>query len=384
MSDAMSDAQLPNALPNGLPNAGAGFLLGDIPIRVRAATEGDKDALLAFMASSAGTAKVATLARRWHWQWHQDPRLAVPGYQGVVAVWDDKIIANLSCLPAALYIRGEQVNACWLADARVHWAWSRQALKAAARGGWRKQSLFPRGIMAALVDHPATGERQLGKHVAEAMMSVLYRCHFSDVADAGNRMRRVSLRAPLQQRLGRATGALVGGLTDLMIPLPRRSALPVKGFDGDFDARFDQLWEQARQRYPAITRRDAAVLNWHYRQHPDTSYQAFIIEHGSALRGYLVLKLWQRKGRWIARLVDLLVLPGDQEAMRALVAAALREMRAQGAERCDWFVSGGEVSQVARELGFVPRRTRSGRAQAFLVRGLETAPYVTSGDGDGG
>lgn len=356
----------------------------DAPIQVRAASELDKEALLAFMASSAGTEKAATLARRWHWQWHQDPRLRAPGYRGVVAIWEDKLVANLSCLPAALYIRGEQVDACWFADARVHWAWSRQALKAAARGGWRKQSMLPRGIMAALVDHPSTGEQQLGKHVAEAMMSVLYRCGFVDVADAGNRMRRVSLRAPLEQRLGRGTGALVSALADLAIRLPRRSTLQVRHFEGRFDARFDALWEQARRRYAAITRRDAAVLNWHYRQHPDTSYQTFVIEQGPAIRAYLVLKLWERKGRWIARLVDLLALPGDQEAMRALVAAALRELRAQGAERCDWFVSGGDVSQVARELGFVPRQTRSGRAQAFLVRGLDTSPYVTSGDGDGG
>lgn len=356
----------------------------EAPIQVRSATEHDKQALLAFMASSAGAEKAATLARRWDWQWHRDPRLERTGYQGVVAVWDDKIIANLSCLPAALYLHGEPVDACWLADARVHWGWSRQALKAAARAGWPKQRLFPRGLMATLVDYPATGQRQLGKHVAEAMMDVLYRCGFVDVADAGNRMRRVSLRTPLQKWLGSGAGALVGRLVDLAIALPRRATLPVTRLEGAFDARFDQLWQQARRRYPAITRRDAAVLNWHYREHPDTPYQTLVIAEGRMIRGYLVFKVWERRGRWVARLVDLLVLPGDREAMVALVSAALHELRAQAAERLDWFVSGGDATRLAGALGFAPRHTRGGREQALLVRGLEMPAYVTSGDGDGG
>jgi hypothetical protein len=356
----------------------------EVPIQVRAAHEGDKEALLAFMASAAGDDKAATLARRWHWQWHQDPRLEVSGYRGVVAVWDAKIIANLSCMPAALFLDAEPVDACWLTDARIHWGWTRQALRAAARAGWRKQSLFPDGIVAALVDHPATGDRQLGKHVAEAMMMLLYRRGFSDVPDAGNLMRRVSLRSPLMRALGARIGGLCGAFADLSIRLPPRPSLAVKRFVDPFDARFDRLWQRACGLYPAITRRDAAVLQWHYCEHPDTHYQTLILEEGQGLRGYLVFKVWKRKGRQIARLVDLLVLPGDREAMRALISAALRSMRAQAAERVDWFVSGGEASQVARELGFIPRLTRHGRPQSLLARGLPSPLYVTSGDGDGG
>lgn len=359
-------------------------LPADAPIQVRTADEADKEALLSFMASAAGDDKAATLARRWHWQWHQDPRLESPGYRGVIAVWEEKVLANIAYLPAALYLHGEPVEACWFADARIHWGWTRQALKAAARAGWRKQALFPHGIVAALMDHPATGERQMGKHVAEAMMTIASRRGFVDVPDAGNLMRRVSLQAPLRRGLGTGVGGLLGLMADLMIRLPRRPRLPVARFDEPFDARFDALWERARYAYPAITRRDAAVLEWHYRQHPDTGYQTLIIEEGSGLRGYLVFKVWERKGRRIARLVDLLVLPGDQGAMRALVSAALRAMRAQAAERVDWFVSGAEPRQVALELGFSPRLTSHGRPQPLIARGLPRQVYVTSGDGDGG
>lgn len=357
---------------------------GDAPIQVRAAGEPDKAGLLALMASAAGDEKAETLARRWDWQWQLDPRLPTPGYRGVIAVWDGRIIANLSCLPAGLYIRGAPAEACWFTDARIHWGWTREALKAASARGWRKQVLFPHGIAAALVDHPATGERQLGKHVAESMMTILYRAGFVDVPDAGNLMRRVSLRAPLQRALGERLGAAVATLPDLAIRLPARPRLPVERFEQRFDERFDELWERARHSYPAITRRDAAVLDWHYRQHPDTEYRTFIVEQDTGLRGYLVFKVWSRKGRRIARLVDLLVLPGDREAIRALVSHALRAMRQAGAERVDWFVSGGDTAEVARQLGFVPRLTRHGRAQPLLVRGLPGALHVTSGDGDGG
>jgi len=354
-------------------------------IDVRAADDADKPALLAFMAEAAGADKAATLDRRWHWQWHLDPRLAASGYKGVVAVWNGRIIGNIACMPAGMYIHGQPVDAVWLADARIHFGWAREALKAAVRAGARKRDLFPNGIAAALFDHPAAGSMQLGKHIGEAMMTIGHRAGFRYVPDAGNTMRRVSLRWPLQQAIGRVPGAMVAAVADLSIRLPRRPRLPVQALEGPFDARFDALWELARAGYPAITRRDAAVLNWHYRNHPDTDYRTLVVADGPALRGYLVYKVWHRRGRRIARVVDVLALAGDWAAVDALAAAALHELRAAGVERADWFACGAELRARLARLGFVPRVTRKSRPQPLMVRGLPEMPFhVTSGDGDGG
>jgi hypothetical protein len=217
------------------------------------------------------------------------------------------------------------------------------------------------------------------------MMTIGARVGFRDVPDAGNTMRRVSLRWPLQQAVGRVPGALLAAVADLPIRLPRRPRLPVAALEGAFDERFDRLWELARRDYPAITRRDGAVLNWHYRDHPDTDYRVLTIADGAALRGYLVYKVWHRRGRRIARVVDLLTLPGDWDAVEALASATLHELRAAGVERADWFACGAELRAHLARLGFVPRVTRKSRPQPLMVRGLPEVPlYVTSGDGDGG
>jgi len=355
-------------------------------IEIRAADDRDRPALLAFMREAAGADKAETLDRRWHWQWHLDPRLPAPGYRGVVAVWDGRIVGNISCMPAALYVRGEPLEAVWLTDARIHWGLARQALRAALRAGARKQDLFPNGLTAALFDHPAAGRLQMGKHIGEAMMTIGLRVGFRELPDAGNLMRRVSLRWPLQQAIGRTPGRLLGAVADLGIPLPRRRGVDVRPLDGPFDARFDRLWERACAAYPAITRRDGAVLDWHYRQHPDTDYRTLTLGRGAELRGYLVYKIWLRRGRRIARVVDLLAMPDDSPAVEALAAAALHELRAAGVERVDWFATGAELRARLARLGFVSRTTKKDRPQPLMVRGEPALPalYVTSGDGDGG
>jgi hypothetical protein len=269
-------------------------------IDIRTAREADRALLLEFMADAAGPDKAETLRRRWDWQWHQDPRLESPGYRGVVAVWDGRIIGNVALMPAGLYLSGAPVAADWLADVRIHWGLVRAALRAARRAGVPKRELFPEGLAAAMFNHPDPLPVQLGKHIGEAMMSIGYRVGFRDWPDAGNRMRRVSVRWPLQRAVGRYPGALLARVADLGLgPLPR-ARLPVAVHEGRFDALFHRLWRQALATYPAITRRDAAVLEWHYRRHPDTRYQVLTLEHGGDLRGYVVFKVWQRKGRRIS------------------------------------------------------------------------------------
>jgi hypothetical protein len=354
-------------------------------IRIRTANEDDKSKLLRFVEQAAGSAKAERLAGRWEWQWHRDPRLERPGFRGVVAEWDGKIIGNASLIPAALYIGGAPRQADWLVDVRIDRGLVRQALKAMRRAGVRKDRLFPKGLAAAMFDEAGQDAILLGKHIGEDMMAIGLRDRFEPVPQAGNLMRRVSFRWPLQKALTRYPGAIVAWLADLALPRPPPVRLNVRPLDDAFDQRFDRLWERARQAYPAIALRNASVLNWHYRQHPDTSYRVLVLENPEGLRGYLVFKVWVRKGRLVARIVDLLTEPGDRDAMVALFAAALREMRARGAERADCFACGEDAWALLPELGFRRRLTKSGKLQPLLARGLPDIPlYVTSGDGDGG
>ncbi|MEJ2325269.1 MAG: hypothetical protein P8Y25_00005 [Chromatiaceae bacterium] len=360
---------------------------GRVPamIDIRPGNDGDKSQILERVEDVYGAAEAERAERRWDWQWQCDPRLDEPGYKGVVAEWRGRIIGTLSCLPAGLYIGGQPVRAHWCVDMLVHWGLMRQALREQRRKKGGKSPALSDGIAVAMLDHPAAGPIQLAKHIADPMMSIILRIGFVARPNTANMTRRVSLRWPLQKALGRHLGPLVAAGADLAIPGIPRPRLNVQTLEGGFDARFDQLWEAAKEEYPAITLRDSATLNWHYRQHPDTAYTVLTVGEGDVLRGYTVLKVFERRQRLLARIVDLLARNGDSEAKSALIAGALEHARQEGAERAECFAAGIELTAVLQRLGFVPKLTRANRTQPLMVRWLPDVDlYVTRGDGDGG
>jgi hypothetical protein len=354
-------------------------------ISISEATERDKGRLIAFYEKNAGVESSTRMERRWLWQWHCDPRLESPGYRGVIAEWQGQVLGSVSCLPAGLFLRGRPSPAFWLADVRVDWALARRALKDGRGGRRNRDSTLSRGIAAAMFDHPAAGPAQLGKHIEEPMMAICRRIGFVTMPEAGNYMRRTSFSRPLQRVCGRLPGRWLAAIADPIVNRVPRPGVAVHRFDADFDSRFDRLWEHARQVCPAITLRDSALLNWHYRNHPDTAYQVLVVERDAGLRGYIVFKVFPRKGRLIARIVDLLTVKDDREAAESLIAAALAQCRREGAERTDCFATGADLIATLTRLGFVPRLTKKRKIQPLLARNLpDVALYVTSGDGDGG
>lgn len=354
-------------------------------ISITEANEGDKGRLLAFFEKNAGTDAARRMAGLWDWQWHGDPRLEQPGYRGVVAEWRGQLIGSVSCPPAGLYVHGEPLPAVWLVDVRIDWALARRALRDIRSDGGEREAGLSKGIAAALFDHPAAGTVQLGKHIAEPMMAICRRIGFVTMPEAANYTRRTSVRQPLEKALGRSVGRLLAVAADPLVVRVRRPALNVRAFDAELDGRFDRLWERAKSDYPAITRRDAAVLNWRYRRHPDTVYRVFVIERDAGIRGYAVSAVVPRAGRLFARIVDLLTVKGDGEAAESLLAAALRQCRDEGAERTDFFATGAELIAASSRLGFAPRLTKKNKLQPLLCRNLPDLPlYVTTGDGDGG
>ncbi|MGE5154584.1 MAG: GNAT family N-acetyltransferase, partial [Bdellovibrio bacteriovorus] len=237
-------------------------------IQIRPGTDGDRPQILERMEEVFGAEPARRAERLWDWQWREDPRLPSPGYRGVVADWDGRLIGVLSTIPAGLHIGGEPVQAWWFVDVLVHWGLTRQALREQRRAGGRGATDLPGGIAAALFDHPAAGPIQLGKHIADAMMTIGHRLGFAYLPNTGSLHRRVSMRRPLGRLLGTHLGDLTGAILDLALPAIPRPPFPVRLHEGPFDGRFDRLWESMRPRFPAICRRDAALLEWRYRRHP--------------------------------------------------------------------------------------------------------------------
>ncbi|TVQ86552.1 MAG: hypothetical protein EA400_12825 [Chromatiaceae bacterium] len=366
-------------------------------IEIRLGTEADRPQILARMEEVFGSTPARRVESQWDWRWQRDPRLPAPGYRGVVATWEGQVIANLATIPAGLQIGGAPAEAWWFVDVLVHWGLVRRALRAtvAARraGGGAAGPDLSQGLAMALFDHPAAGPIQLGKHVAAQLISIGSRRGFEPLGDTGSRRRRISTSYPLGRLLGRHLGAGLAALVDPMLGPHPRPRLPVQVHDGPFDARFDALWERLQAAYPAICRRDAALLDWRYRQPPDLDCTVLTLAGADGLRGYCVVNAFEqpasgrRRGRRRGRILDLLTAPEDAPARTALLAAALATLRRQRVERAECFFCGAELGRLLTTLGFVPKVDRQGQPSVLWARHLPAVArglYATQGDGDGG
>lgn len=90
------------------------------------------------------------------------------------------------------------------------------------------------------------------------------------------------------------------------LSLQGRLSLPTLSDDvvelEEFDARFDRLWNQVKDDYPIITRRDRPYLQWRYVENPAERYRILAHVEGESLRGYAVFKRYQDE----IQIVDLL------------------------------------------------------------------------------
>ncbi|MCA8949968.1 MAG: GNAT family N-acetyltransferase [Planctomycetes bacterium] len=105
---------------------------------------------------------------------------------------------------------------------------------------------------------------------------------------------------------------------------------PIATFGDEFDALFERL----APGYDVIAVRDAAQLNWRYRDRPGGDYRIAAARRGGLLVGYAVFSAGHFDGRDNqGRICDLFVGLQDEDARRALLAWLHREGAAAGVEQ---------------------------------------------------
>ena len=354
-------------------------------LEIRAGRDSDKAEILGLIREVFGAEEAERAERRWQWQWVEDPRLGSPGYRGVVAEWKGRVIANLSCLPSGLHLHGQPVDAYWFADALAHWGSIRRAMREMKRAGEVEGGPdLSKGIAAAMLNHPAAGDAQLGKHLTDPMSVVAYKIGSTDQKDTGSWARIISFRQPLERYLGKFLARLLGWLADWVLPRIPKPRAKVRQLEGAFDERFDQLWQQVKAEYPAITRRDRATLEWRYRKHPDTTYTVLIAENDGKLQGYLVYACFHRHQQYRAHIVDILAGRDCPSVLNDLISDAMQRMRREGVHKVECYAGGTALIAELEGLGF-RQRLHNGKPQSTLIRRLpDVELYVTRGDGDGG
>ena len=370
----------------GIPSSNPRAPEGVVAFEIRKARESDRPEIIGLIRDVFGDEAADRADARWAWQWQQDPKLEGAGYQGMVAVWEGQLLASMATIPSGLFIDGKPVpDAVWFADALAHWSRVRQALRSLGKKGLLAEGIdLSSGLVGAILNHPECPRHHLGKHLTDPMLVVAYKVGTVDQPGTGSWARTVSLKALLARHVGRPLGWLLGSMADLFLPAIPKTTATVSVLEGPFDARFDSLFDAALQQHRAITRRDAAVLNWRYRQNPDTVYEVLTLSEGELLMGYLVLGRFERHGQPRAHVLDLLARNDDPTVLRTLVADGLRRLRRDGVTRLECYCGSKAVQGVLEGLGFRQRRHRD-QPMPTVVRRIDVPElYVTRGDGDGG
>jgi len=319
--------------------------------------EQDREQILALSRHAFGVEFALQREREWHWQWHQDPRLPEPGYRGIAVRDEERIVGTATLLPAGLYVAGAPVEAWWQVCTVVHADYRR------------------RGIGVRIQDE--LGSRVvLAKGLSEGALGMLKSSGYRLLDTGGYWTRTLDFKARLQRSTGEGVGGALGSVANALLKgVPARSPRVVE-LEGEFDDRFDALWERARVAYPAIALRDAATLNWRYRARPDCGYTVLVLEN----RGYLAFSDFERRGIRRGRIVDLLADRDDEDARLDLLAGALHALHERGADRVDCFATSSVVLDSLRSAGFRPAK----RPDPLAMHGIEPDdPYFCAGDGDG-
>ena len=179
-------------------------------------------------------------------------------------------------------------------------------------------------------------------------------------------------------------------LAGALVPRRRtRSGVAAAVRTGDrFDGRADGLFKAAATAFDLVQVRDAGYLNWRYADPRAGRYTLLQAEEGDRLLGYAVFKIERHAGQ----IVDLLVLPGREDVLDALLAAADRALREAGAEHGEVRLTAGHLYAAAvRSCGFaasVPDTSYNYRALALPAEEVAFLAepgvriHLTAGDSD--
>jgi hypothetical protein len=149
-------------------------------------------------------------------------------------------------------------------------------------------------------------------------------------------------------------GAPIGNLALRFFRRPRRER-------GTEVARVEQFlpeWSDALDRltrtFPLIADRTVESLNWRFAQLKDRGYKIIVARRGGVFCGYVVTRAMPMKDLTSLAVVDILFAPDDEPAGDALLARAIDEAYAAGADVCACLVNPqGRYFSFLKKRGFL-------------------------------
>lgn len=122
-----------------------------------------------------------------------------------------------------------------------------------------------------------------------------------------------------------------------------------------FDDRFDNFWSKISEAYDYILVRDQTFLKWRYGDQRGGKYHVKIVQDGSELLGYAVLRVNQHKPNYpVGYIVDLLALPDSSGVVESLANASLAFFMNAGVNEVQcWVPRRHPYAGCLRKFGFI-------------------------------
>jgi GNAT superfamily N-acetyltransferase len=110
----------------------------------------------------------------------------------------------------------------------------------------------------------------------------------------------------------------------------------------------EELWGQIARSPGVSVVKDTEYLRWRYELCPSTRFSFLSIHERGRLRGIAVVTTVKQQGV----IMDLLVTPGDQAGLTALIRGALRYFKGEGCTECYTHISRGWGRRLFFLFGF--------------------------------
>lgn len=306
--------------------------------------------------------------RRLRWFYQENPHGPARAW---MATAGERIIGSGAIVPQLVYLAGRPSKVSVMADFWIHPEFRAlgpavKLQRACVAGAAEEGTAFfdlPQGQMAAVYKRMGLLGTQLLTRLAKPLRTQTY----------------------VQKLMG--DGVLARGVAfvaDRVLQLPdawrRRGDCTIERHDGELDAEFSELAQQASAGYGVCVVRSAEYLTWRYRQHYYLHYEIYTARRAGQLRAYVVVS---ESGSY-ADVVDLFG-HDEPQALLDLLGAVSDTFRARG---CMGLQIGLHARQRWTDLleraGFRRRSARPLVIHEFAPTGAEQSPgwFLNYGDID--
>ncbi len=337
-------------------------------VEIRSCTEADYDGVFALYGEVFGDQALKLFRRRWRWQFFENPVNRRVASHLWVADLDGAVVGFLASFPTRMKFGDLETIIYHDCDLIVS---SRTRRLGIGERLVRAYDEFPNPLSNALAYAPANGRirGRVGYQPLHAVPFYYRPIRPSAVlryVQRSPRIPRAFARAPLAWMR-----PLVGPLMDGAAAALNRTRAPriPSGWTAHMvehaGPEFDALWLELKDRFPLIAVRDASFVQWRFLDDPVFDHRVMMARNPTGqVAGYVALRLVDRRGMRVGRIMDLFGDPNTPEMVDTLVAAAVDQFAAHDAA-------------IISCLGLHPSlRRRVQRYLYFRPRGLDRPAWM--------